>query len=114
MTRKELVAALREIAPVAHLKFTEEQTLPFMAYGFDGSNDFGADNRHYYKIKSGWLEYYSKKADFDAYEIIDSIFENEEIPYVWQGTEWLDEERMVQSVWEFELSEDNELEEEGD
>lgn len=106
MTRKELVAALRTIAPVAHLKFKTEQTLPFMAYGFDGSDDFDADNRHYYKIKNGWLEYYCDTADFDTYENIEGIFEENDIPYVWQGTEWLDKERMVVSIWKIQLAQD--------
>lgn len=104
----KLQEALSEIAPISYVVFQTAQTLPYMLYGFKKRNDFHADNKHYYKRRKYWLEYYSKYAEPETVERIEGVFEGLVIPYDFEGEEYLKDQNMFISVFNFEIGESKE------
>lgn len=102
MTFKEVKTMLASVGiPTAYYQFPEgtEQAPPFVCFFYANSNDFLADNSNFQKIEHLIIELYTDNKDFALEAAMESALAGADL--VWtRAEEWLDDERMLEVVYE--------------
>jgi hypothetical protein len=103
MTLEELYNILKATGfPVAYLHFKEPQNPPFICYLVDNSQNFIADNKVYHKISDVSIELYTNKKDLATEEILETLLDQNEIPYVSDET-FIESEQLFLKIYEVRL-----------
>jgi hypothetical protein len=89
----------------SHFKPTENNPVPappYICYLTSFSSNFMADSKVYQKIDNAQIELYTNKKDLTAESILESILDNNEIPY--DSTEsFIESEQLFQKIYEVRL-----------
>lgn len=88
--------------PVAYSHFKESVNTPYICYLVTYSPHFHADNKTYHKINSVDIELYTDKKDLHAESIIESILDDNELPYDPIET-FIESEKVFQKIYEVRL-----------
>jgi hypothetical protein len=108
MTLLELINLLKTTGyPVAysHFENTEETPVPsppFICYVIPGTENLKADNKVYHKISDIDIELYTDYKDFEAERKIESVLDENEIPYDSFET-YIESEKLFQKTYEVRL-----------
>lgn len=101
MTQEELYSLLKTLdIPLTHLQFTDEPqspapTPPFIAYFFEDSDNFGADDKVYKEINNFVVELYTNKKDKQKENAIQTLFNENDI--FWNKTQiYIDKAEMYE------------------
>ena len=80
---------------VAYRQFEEDAApaLPFIVYYEDSTDNFKADNKVYQKRRNIVVELYSQEKDVASEELIEKLFDDNEIPWD-KIEEYIDSEHM--------------------
>ncbi len=101
---EELLQILEEIGlPFAYHHFAEGESPepPFVVYLLQGSNNFGADGKVYYKIHEVHLELYTDLKDLSLEEKVEDVLDEHGIFYNKTET-WIESERLYEVLYIFE------------
>lgn len=101
MTEKELYSMLLSPGiPVTYLQSTDEPQSPapgppFIAYYFEDSDNFGADDKVYHEINNCVVELYTDKKDMETENKIQKLLNDNDI--FWDKTQtYIDKEEMYE------------------
>lgn len=75
---------------------------PYIVFLYPSRNDFFADNKNYYKIVQVTMELYSDSKDFISENKVESVLEQNEIPYTKEEV-YIPAERMYEVIYEMEV-----------
>lgn len=103
MTLAELYNILKATGyPVAYSHFNSPQTPPFICYLVAYSSNYFADNKVHQKINNAQIELYTTKKDLVAESKLESLLDDNEIP--WESTEtFIEGENLFQKLYEVRL-----------
>jgi hypothetical protein len=103
MMLTELKTILNECGyPVAYSHFTTPPIPPYVTYLVAYSSNFIADNKVYQKVSNVQIELYTTKKDLVAENKLETVLDNNEIPY--QSTEtFIESEQLFQKIYEVRL-----------
>ena len=110
MTRSEFATLVGTICvpetstalPNAYYEFENPVTLPFITFYYPYSNDVMADNVNYQPVEHIILELYTEQIDFPQEQAVEDVLNGAEIAYS-KSRNYIDSERMWQTVYEFDL-----------
>lgn len=108
MTLEELAVILQATGfPVAYSHFIESENNPlpeppFICYLVTYSNHFYADDQVYKSNDNVQIELYTDKKDLVAEGIVESVLNDNELPFVTTET-YVDSEQMFQKIYEVRL-----------
>ena len=103
MTQAELYNLLKSTGlPVAYNNFKTAPSLPYIVYLFTYSDNFGADNKVYSKISNYLIELYSEKKDLGSEQLLENIFDENDIYYDKSET-YIESEEMYQVIYEIQI-----------
>lgn len=103
MTQNELYNLLKSTGlPVAYHHFDEQPNLPYIVYLFTYSSNFGAEDRVYQKIDNYQVELYSEKKDLAREQLIENLFDENDIYYDKSET-YIESEKMYQVIYEIQI-----------
>lgn len=109
MTLSEIYNLLNGISgfanKVAYEAFPKDGTapsLPFICFVETGTNNFGADNKTYFKKKRVNIELYSKQKDATSEALIENALDGADIFYNASDV-YLDDERCHERIYEIEV-----------
>jgi len=103
MTQNELYNLLKSTGlPVAYHHFDEPPNLPYIVYLFTYSSNFGAEDRVYQKIDNYQVELYSEKKDLAREQLIENLFDENDIYYDKSET-YIESEEMYQVIYEIQI-----------
>jgi len=108
MTLSELVTLLHGTGyPVSFSHFDTDDDNPpppppFITYMTPSDEALYADDRNYYNMTDVDIELYTRGKDLDAERSIESIFSDNDIPYV-ASQRWIDGEKVFQKLYEVRL-----------
>ncbi|PEJ48220.1 hypothetical protein CN692_24240 [Bacillus sp. AFS002410] len=88
--------------PVAYYHFDTPPKPPYICYLVDSSSNFHADNEVFHKISNVNIELYTKKKDLDSERIIESLLDENDIPYD-SSEVYIDSEKLFQKFYEVRL-----------
>lgn len=88
--------------PVAYSHFNEAKPVPYITYLVTYSSNFHADNKVHKQIQNIDIELYTDKKDLLAESIVESILDENEIPYDTAET-FIDSESLFQKIYEMRL-----------
>lgn len=88
--------------PVAYSHFNEAKDAPYICYLVTYSPHFHADNKTYHKIDSVDIELYTDKKDLLAESVIESILDDNDLPYEPIET-FIESEKLFQKIYEVRL-----------
>lgn len=101
MELDEIYSKLKTIGiPVAYLKFTKPQKLPFMVYFEAGGDVEGADNFNLYRRKTIKIEIYTAKKDVPLERKVEDLFHDTELDK--DVDTYLPDEEMFMTAYSFE------------
>lgn len=87
---------------VAYSHFNEATKPPFITYLVNGTDNFGADNKVYHKIKNVDIELYTDKKDLEAEKKIEDLLELND--FFWNSNEvYIESEKLYQVTYEITL-----------
>ena len=105
MELSEITAKLKTIGiPVAYMKFSTPQKLPFMVYQESGSEIVGADNLNLYRRVDITIELYCSKKMPELERKIENLFPD--IPIYKESDTYLPDEDMFMITFTFETIQD--------
>ena len=99
----ELVKIIEEMGiPFAYDHFAEGESPdpPFLCYLLQGSDNFAADGRVYYKMSEVRIELYTDFKDVSLEEKVTAVLDNHGIFYE-QSEVWIEEEKLYEVAFEF-------------
>ena len=105
MTLSELKEILERTGlPVCYNAFPvgDAPALPFIVYIETGSNNFGADNKVFYKAKQIAVELYTATKSASTEELVESVLDDADIFYTKQET-YLDDEKCYEVIYTMEV-----------
>ncbi len=103
MTLEELKNILDATGyPVAYSHFNSEVVPPFIAYLVDAEPNFKADNKVYKKLYDVRIELYTDKKDLVAEGKLESLLDENEIPYD-ADEAFIESENMFMRIYEMRL-----------
>jgi len=108
MTLVELKKILDAVGyPVAYSHFNANTSNPvpeppYICYLVDGNPNFIADNKVYHKMSDVTIELYTTKKDLVVESALESLLDENEIPYESYGT-FIDSEQLFQKIYEVRL-----------
>ncbi|WP_186578045.1 hypothetical protein [Aquibacillus kalidii] len=93
--------------PVAYSHFTETTNSPipnppYITYLINNSSNLFADNKVYKKVNNAQVELYTNKKNLQTEEIIEDLFEQNEIPFETSEL-WIESEKLFQKTYELRL-----------
>lgn len=103
MKHKQLFTLLKTISiPVAYDHFDDNKVMlpPFMAYREQPKETFKADNKTYYKDYDFEIELVTLKKDIELEEEIETLFNDNNIPYDKSDEIWDSEEKIYHIFYE--------------
>ena len=99
----ELVKIIEEMGiPFAYDHFAEGESPdpPFLCYLLQGSDNFAADGRVYYKMSEVRIELYTDFKDVSLEEKVTAVLDSHGIFYE-QSEVWIEEEKLYEVAFEF-------------
>lgn len=96
MTYEQVATMVSSIGvPYAYYQFPEgtAQPTPFVCFYFEGSNDLGADNTNFQRIRPLTIELYTDNKDFALEATVESVLNSAGLVYSREEA-WIDSERM--------------------
>lgn len=102
---EELVKIIEEMGiPFAYDHFAEGESPdpPFICYLLPDSDNFAADGKVYYKISGVRIELYMDYKDPTIEKKVTAVLDEHGIFYT-QNEVWIEEEKLYESTFEFEL-----------
>lgn len=104
MTYEEFERGIKDLGfKISYSHFEEKVTPPFLCFLDDGCEDFTADNKHFFSIKSGVLELYTNNKNPKIETEIEGFFNNNEILYKKMGTVYIDSEKLYETIYNINL-----------
>ena len=76
---------------------------PILVWIVPGTDNFFADGQTYHKIKELDIELYTDEKDWALEEKLEGILDKYGIPWQQTASEWLDTEKMWESLYEMEV-----------
>lgn len=94
----DLVASVG--VPTAYDHFEEGNAAPppFICFYFEGSNDLGADNTNYQRVRPLTLELYTDNKDFSLEETVEDVLNGAGLVFS-RSEVYIDTERMYEVVY---------------
>ena len=89
--------------PVAYNHFKTAQNLPFIAYIDTGTDNFIADNKVYHRVIRVNVELYTHVKDSKTEQLLEDLLNNNEVPYNYTGTYFIESEDMYQTIYQITL-----------
>ena len=103
MTQNELYNLLKSTGlPVAYHHFDEPPSLPYIIYLFTYSSNFAADSKIYKRFDNYQVELYSEKKDLESEQLIENLFDENDIYYDKSET-YIESEEMYQVIYEIQI-----------
>lgn len=102
---EELLKIIKETGfPFAYDHFAEGESpdLPFICYLLQGSNNFAADGRVYFKINEVQIELYTDTKDLLVEQKMEEVLDVHEVFYNKSET-WIDSEKLYEVLYQFEM-----------
>ena len=102
---EELLQILNESQiPFAYHHFAEGESPepPFICYLFQGSNNFSADGKVYYKINEVHIELYTDLKDLAVEQQLEDVLDEHGIFYNKSET-WIESEKLYEVLYIFEM-----------
>ena len=99
----ELVKIMEQMGiPFAYDHYAEGESPapPFLCYLLQGSDNFAADGRVYYKMSEVRIELYTDFKDVSLEEKVTAVLDNHGIFYE-QSEVWIEEEKLYEVAFEF-------------
>lgn len=108
MTPEQIEEILKEMGiPFKYHHFTQKEmqdvSLPILVWIVPGTDNFFADGKTYHKIKELDIELYTDEKDWALEEKLEGILDKYGIPWQQTASEWLDTEKMWESLYEMEV-----------
>ena len=108
MTREQIEQMLEEMEiPFRYHHFTQKEmedvSLPILVWIVPGTDNFFADGQAYHKIKELDIELYTDEKDWALEEKLEGILDKYGIPWQQTASEWLETEKMWESLYEMEV-----------
>jgi hypothetical protein len=99
MQQDELLELLKTTGlPVAYHHWVTPPPLPYIVYLFTDSENFGADNKVYQKINNYQVELYSDKKDLASEELIELVFDANDI-YYQKSEVYIESEKLYEVLY---------------
>lgn len=86
--------------PVAYHHFNEKTSLPYIVFYENGSDNFFADNKVYQKCMSIDVELYTNIKDTTLESRLETLLDNNEIPYEKITETYINDEKMYEIVYQ--------------
>lgn len=104
MTYKQIASMIESIGlPFTYYSFPERApNLPYIVFYYPQNNDVSADNINYATVVQLNIELYTRNKDFDTEELIEDVLVGNGI-YFAKSTEYIDAERMYQTLYTTEI-----------
>lgn len=103
MTQNELYNLLKSTGlPVAYHHFDEPPGLPYIIYLFTYSSNFAADSKIYKRFDNYQVELYSEKKDLESEQLLENVFDENDIYYDKSET-YIESEEMYQVIYEIQI-----------
>lgn len=108
MTKEQIEEMLKTIGlPFRYHHFTQKEMkdipLPIVVWIVPETDNFFADGQTYKKIKKLDIELYTDEKDWDLEEKLEGILGQYGIAWQQTASEWLDSEKMWESLYEMEV-----------
>lgn len=108
MTIEQIEFMLNKMdVPYRYHHFTQKEmkeiSLPIIVWTVPGTSNFFVDGQTYHKIRRLDIELYADEKDWDFEERIESILTEHGIAWEQTASEWLESERMWESLYEMEV-----------
>lgn len=103
MTQAELYNLLKSTGlPVAYNHFKTAPSLPYIIYLFTYSSNFAADGKIYKRFDNYQVELYSEKKDLGSEQLLENVFDENDIYYDKSET-YIESEEMYQVNYEIQI-----------
>ena len=105
MTIENIVEMLQEMnIPFAYDHFSEGESPepPYNCYLIQGSDNFAADGKVYFKMNEVRIEMYTDFKDLDLESRVESVLDGHEIYYNKSET-WIQSEKLYEVMYSFEM-----------
>lgn len=89
--------------PIAYSHFKTATSTPYLVYYVDGTDNFFADNKVYDKVNTIYIELYTDKKDETLQTSLETILNNNELPYEITGELFIDDENLYEVIYQIEL-----------
>lgn len=89
--------------PIAYSHFNKETELPYLVYYETGTENSFADNKTYGKVKDIEIELYTELKDVTLEEQLETLLNNNEIPFEKLVETYIDDEKMYEQVYQITL-----------
>lgn len=100
----DIIAGIKAVGfKIAHDSFSSAQTLPFLCWTDEGSDDFYADDSNYLDMTSYNLELYTKTKSKATEKQITDVLKDIGVTYSRNPTQWIQEEQCFATVYFFTL-----------
>lgn len=108
MTPEQIERMLTEMeVPFRYHHFTQKEMedipLPIMVWIVPETDNFFADGQTYHKIKELDIELYTDHKDWALEEKLEAILDKNGIAWQQTASEWLESEKMWESLYEMEV-----------
>ncbi len=108
MTQEQIKQILDKMEiPYKYHHFTQKEmkdsNLPIMVWIVPGTSNFYADGQTYHKIRKLDIELYTDEKDWELEERLETILTENGIAWKQTASEWLESERMWESLYEMEV-----------
>lgn len=108
MTKEQIEAMLTEVGvPFKYHHFTQKEMqdvdLPIIVWNVPGTDNFFADGKTYHKITKLDIELYSDRKDWETEQKLEQILNEHEIAWEQTASEWIESEKMWESLYEMEV-----------
>lgn len=100
----ELKTALEGLnIPIAYSHFKKNTSTPYLVYYVDSQDGFYADNTTYTKSKTISIELYSDKKDETLEHNLETILNDNELPFDIISEVYIDDEELYEVVYQIEI-----------
>ena len=89
--------------PIAYHHFVKPTSPPFITYFRISSNNFTADDKVYKKVNTYRIELYTKQKDIVTENLLENIFDENEIIYEIVSESYIDSEKIYQVIYEIQI-----------
>ena len=93
--------------PYRYHHFTQKEmkdiNLPIIVWIIPGTSNFYADGHTYHKIRKLDIELYTEEKDWELEEKLENILTEQGIAWEQTVSEWIESERMWESLYEMEV-----------
>lgn len=101
----ELLSVIREIGlPFAYDHFAEGEVppVPYLLYLIPSNNNFGADDKAYFKVNEVHIELYTDRKDLSVEQQVEAVLDEHCIFYVKTET-WIESEKLYEVLFIFDM-----------